>query len=566
MSRSVARPSPSVEGNMMTQIDDLVQRNRTLEHLNKKLGDENALLLEKHKRALHDHTESHKRSIHDMKVHFNEERVAFREGCNRILSSHQLAHLRLTAKLVETEDVILTETNATRQQKLACLHRDFQLTMFRVRESQLEARIEDLEDQLKYSSREGNDHILELQGKLRAQEEEIEALGEQQSNLEQDLDKLRESHTRLESAKDSATTKLERLNLQLEGAKTAHKDLERQNDELKRTNDQLKHQLDRWQNLENKGGEETEFLRKKSVDLGVQVKALEQRLEKRDAELKKEKEKLSRFKANAKELEVYAGEQREEAEVSANALAAARLEIEQLKQALEEAQSSYPHRVSPTVSETEIALDMADVVPSSPARPISRKPVLRTAVAGPSNISDDDIEEVPPPPKKRATSKQPTAKRPKLKPRSQTISKEDSEDSEEERKPTRAKGKAKAVDEDSAKPAARTKRRREESEPAQTKPRSRVNQQIQPRGSKLISDDEDEAPAAKKKKRTIGIFPTNSQPSFNFLSTTATTIGGIDIPTVLSPVRPDDPVPSRSAPTRTTSSSGLISNFFSWKK
>ncbi|KAF7316837.1 hypothetical protein HMN09_00417000 [Mycena chlorophos] len=555
MSRPVARDAPSLQGNLQGQIEDLVQRNRTLEHLNKKLHDE-----------LNLNAEAHKRAVHDLKSQFAEERVSVREGCNRILSAHQLAHLRLNTRLVEAEEVALKEADLTRQQKLACLHRDFQLTMFRARESELEARIEELEDKLHYGQEEGNDHITELEAKVRAQKEEIETLGEEKAAVENELSTLRETFTSLKVAKDSVTTKFERATLRLEGADTDYKDLERRYDELKRSNDQVKNQLDRWQNLENKGGEEADALRKQKVELEIQLKAAQGRLDKKDEALKKAKESAAKYKTSLDEFEIYGQEQHQEAEENAKALEKAQKQIKQLQRELEQARAA-PRVQSPTVSEAEIA-EITNAPPSSPPRPAARKTVSKAnAIAGPSHVADDsDIEEVAPPPKRRAPSKPPSktpASKPS-KPRSRTAAKKD--DGESDVSPnvakSKGKGKAKLVEPDEevevAPPVERVKRKREVGEKSAPPSRSRVGQ-VQPRGSKVVTDDEDDEPVAKRKKRAIGIFPSTSQPaSFNFLTTTANTIGGIDIPTVLSPVREGEPVPSRSAPTR-SASSGLIS-------
>jgi uncharacterized protein YlxW (UPF0749 family) len=76
------------------------------------------------------------------------------------------------------------------------------------------------------------------------------------------------------------------------------------NDELKRNNAELKRQMDKWQNLETKGGAEVDTLRKRRVELEVQVKEFEGRLadadkteQERDKALEKEKKKVEKLKA-----------------------------------------------------------------------------------------------------------------------------------------------------------------------------------------------------------------------------------------------------------------------------
>ena len=107
---------------------------------------------------------------------------------------------------------------------------------------------------------------------------------------------------------ESTAAKLERLTLQLDGERTKSVDLERANDELKRTNDDLRRQIEKWQSLETKGGAEMESLRKKKVDLEVQVQALQNQLAKHDEDgskdIEREKQRVKNLKANLDEWKV----------------------------------------------------------------------------------------------------------------------------------------------------------------------------------------------------------------------------------------------------------------------
>lgn len=123
-------------------------------------------------------------------------------------------------------------------------------------------------------------------------------------STQKELLQLRENYGRLQVKAESAETKLERVTLQFDGAQTTNAELERQNDELKRANVDLKRQLDRWQNLETKGGEEVETLRKQRIDGEVAIKALETRLEKKEIDLQKEKSRVVKYKENVDEFEV----------------------------------------------------------------------------------------------------------------------------------------------------------------------------------------------------------------------------------------------------------------------
>ncbi|KAJ7494736.1 hypothetical protein B0H11DRAFT_2003165 [Mycena galericulata] len=604
------RPAPSIATSFNVQIDDLVQRNRTLEQINKKLVDEMA--------ADNDHA---KRALRDAQT-------VWREGCNRLLSCHHLAHLRLSARLSDAEAALLKEMELSRQEKVARLHRDFQITMFGIREAELDARIEELEDALQGAQRGQDNHFSELEEQINTQAEEIASLSGEKWAAEKELLKLRESHGRLQVRAESSETKLERVTLQLDGAQTTNAELERQNDELKRANVDLKRQLDRWQNLETKGGEEVEALRKQRIDLEVSVKGLETRLEKKEIDLQKEKGKVAKYKKSIEEFEAYAEEQHQEAKDALSQLSKVNKQVERLQRELDaeraKPRSPFKRQQSPTLSEDEVANDFAeDAPPSSPAKPPSKKPTSKIngiasskggrnkpaadTVAGPSNLSDSDIEEVPNP-KPRARTKATGAgtavdgsKKAEAKPRSKTAERDRSE-SEDDARVTKNKGKGKAKvieevdDSDSAVPqkessrpktAARGKRKRDEvvagpsnegSAPSETtevserhKPQKSRGKaastragSVQPRGTTVISDDESDEPARKKKKRTIGLFPATSQPtSFNFLPA-GDMVGGIDIPTALSPVRESDIVPSRSAaPSRTGSSFSVVGSILS---
>ncbi|KAJ7903571.1 hypothetical protein B0H14DRAFT_2665439 [Mycena olivaceomarginata] len=546
------------------QLEDLLQRNRTLEHTNKKLADEMAL--DAHRAS---------KTLRDTEAKWNAERVLWREGCNRLLSCHHLAHLRLSAQLSTVEATLLKETGLWRQEKVARLHRDFQLTMFRVREGELEAKIEELEDALQDAQNGQQNHFSKLAEQIKSQDEDIGLLNEEKSAAEEELAKLRESHVGLQVKVESTQAKLERVTLQLDGAQTTSAELARQNDELKR-------------------GEEVETLRKQRIDLEVEVRALQLRLEKKESELQKEKNKVIKHKKNAEEFETYINERREEMEDIENQLANAKNQVETLQLELDAERAARPisplkrRQASPIASEDEVANNFAEDVPPSPAKPPSKKPRSKGApsknggrkpasemLAGPSNAPDSDIEEVPnPKTRSRGKAKALDVEVTKAKPRSKTAGRVSEGEGESETKAAKNKGKGKAVevvdDSDSdavqkesprSKTATRGKRKRDDAADGankprapsevpevverpkpRSKPRSKVVNggragSVQPRGTTVISDAESEEPARKKKKRTIGIFPPGSQPtSFNFLS--AGEPGGIDIPTVLSPVAP----------------------------
>lgn len=322
-------PYEAMAVSQQTHIDELVQKNRTLDHVAKKLKDE--LILEQ--------TRS-KEAAKAIKAQWKTESDEWREGCDSLQACHRIAHLRTVVELDKERLAVVKEKDVARQERVARLQRDYRITMFQVRESELEATIEDLEEDLEelgaQAEEDKNALVAEYQEgmeKLKAKcaecvtevvrvTKELKMIGKEKEKLDvcilrRNLDvneysnnysqtkysNLREEHAELTSTAASTVSKLERTALQRDGAQTEITELQRLNDEYKRNNSELKRQMDKWQNLETKGGAEVETLRKRRIDLEVQVKELEGRLgdaKKKDDEnvraLEKEKKRVEKLK------------------------------------------------------------------------------------------------------------------------------------------------------------------------------------------------------------------------------------------------------------------------------
>jgi hypothetical protein len=129
-----------------THIDDLVQKNRTLDHVAKKLKDE--LILEQ--------TRS-KEAAKAIRAQWQAENVEWREGCDSLQACHRIAHLRTLAQLDQGRLAVVKEKDIARQERVARLQRDYRITMFQVKENELEGMIEELADEiedLKHKSEE----------------------------------------------------------------------------------------------------------------------------------------------------------------------------------------------------------------------------------------------------------------------------------------------------------------------------------------------------------------------------------------------------------------------------
>ena len=122
--------------------------------------------------------------------------------------------------------------------------------------------------------------------------------------MQNQVAQLQKTRAEKEVYLESLSSQLERANLQLDGERTRNADLERFNDELRRTNEDLKRQIDKWKSLENRGGAETESLRKKKVELEIQVQSLEAKLAKREEELEKSKQRVKNLHDSRAEWQV----------------------------------------------------------------------------------------------------------------------------------------------------------------------------------------------------------------------------------------------------------------------
>lgn len=140
--------------NMQDQIDDLVAKNRTLDHTVSKLRE---AVAEEQKRGSD--------GVDALQKTFKQERAAWIRGCDAIQAVHRLAHARTLVELDRERMAILREREAARIERLARLQRDFRLVEFQRREFDLEKRVVELER--------------ELEDQQRAYEEENMYLGEE---------------------------------------------------------------------------------------------------------------------------------------------------------------------------------------------------------------------------------------------------------------------------------------------------------------------------------------------------------------------------------------------------
>ena len=129
---------PTLEASNQAQIDDLVQRNRTLEHTNKKLSEQ---LSQEHLRS--------KDTILQLQSQWDINQSNWKQTCENLLGSYRIVQKHVQVELEKERMNTLKEMKITRDEKLLRLQRDFKITLFQMKEEELERRVEDAENEKK---------------------------------------------------------------------------------------------------------------------------------------------------------------------------------------------------------------------------------------------------------------------------------------------------------------------------------------------------------------------------------------------------------------------------------
>lgn len=435
---------------------------------------------------------------------------------------------------------VLKEREIARRERLARIQRDYKITMFQVRETELESQIEDLQADLdsqvaqaEYSLRSRDQQyqktILDLRtrdttlsSELKLKSDEVIAAHKQREDVEDELRRLREAQADADAATVTNVSKLSRITVQRDGLQARVTQLERELEDHKDNNAKLQRQLDNWQGLKKGDDVDLEILRKKNVELEVQLREVNAVVQERDKALEKEKGRTTKLKEVLHEWKTEAGEQTALRKQAEDGAADAKKAAEKLEQ-----------EISGLKAQLTTALKTS-------AAPKSQSNTTSPPIPLPSEEADQ------------------THPKPKPKPKPVKRSKPDDSDIELIEPSAKAKGKRKASQEDSAdeKPAAekpkRARAKKPASAPNEKAPKKRTleseaknqkkaaeSSQAKTSKSAAIADSaaEDEEPAPKKKKRklNVGIFPSMPQqpPVFQWDQ------GGIGlgIPTELSPVK-----------------------------
>ncbi|KAF8825137.1 hypothetical protein HHX47_DHR7000616 [Lentinula edodes] len=549
--------TPSLEASQQSHIDDLVQRNRTHEQTIRKLKDE---LAQEKNRA--------KTVVQDIQTKLHAEKREWREACDTLQSCHRIHQLRLHVELEKQRSGQLAEQDLLRKEKVAALQREFAITKFQIQESLLERQILELEDkvaeleQLRDEERQASRaRILELAAHVEMQEKRLKASEEARANLEAELNGLHKTNAETQISSESFIVKLERTTLQLDGERSKLAESERVNDELKRSNDELKRQIAKWQSLESKGDMEIEAERKKRVELEIRLQATQNQLTKREGEYAKAEKRTAKAKQYLDDWKDSPVESEEEvartvsqagplspvpipaAETSQSKIASKKSSAKPSSRRMRKASASAAS--SSSYSPLDVNADAHDI----PATAHAKGKRKHTA----DSDSGTEIEQP-----QRTT-------RSRLKPNTKEIA--PANDLEIEIIPQEdikgRKGKRKAfplhaineeqVEGDGAQSAVPAKRRKRNDDPERPKPKVRgvgkntLPSRAESTASTATVDPESGGSSSHKpgttKKRKINLFQSSSKMDLSNLDFGSQ---GSGIPSVLSPLKPEQAIPARS--------------------
>lgn len=181
-------PYEAMAVSQQTHIDDLVQKNRTLDHVAKKLKEE---LLAEQARS--------KEAAKAIKAQWQEESAEWREGCESLQACHRIAHLRTLVELDKERLAMVKEKDVARRERIATLQRDYRITMFQVRESQLEGNIEELEEEVQDSQARAEEDTVALMAEY---EETLENLRVSVAEYAAEAKRITKEYKTIEKEKD----------------------------------------------------------------------------------------------------------------------------------------------------------------------------------------------------------------------------------------------------------------------------------------------------------------------------------------------------------------------------
>ena len=173
-------PVPSLAAANQSQIDDLVQRNKTLDSIHKKLLDE-----------VKQERERHKTELLKIRDEHDQAREEWRRSTADLLTLCQIHNRKIQLELETEKGKVTQEMIGVREEKLGRINRDYKLKLWELRAEELEQQVTVLQeekDDMEQDYREGIDDLQhdyeDVEGRLRDAQAELKRLAKARDALQ----------------------------------------------------------------------------------------------------------------------------------------------------------------------------------------------------------------------------------------------------------------------------------------------------------------------------------------------------------------------------------------------
>lgn len=179
-------PVPSLAAANQSQIDDLVQRNKTLDSMHKKLLDE-----------VKQERERHKAELLKIRDEHDQAREEWRRSTADLLTLCQIHNRNVQLELETEKGKVTQEMIGVREEKLGRINRDYKLKLWELRSEELEQQVTVLQeekDDMEQNYREGIEDLQhdyeDAESRLRDAQAELKRLTKARDALQVGLTEL----------------------------------------------------------------------------------------------------------------------------------------------------------------------------------------------------------------------------------------------------------------------------------------------------------------------------------------------------------------------------------------
>lgn len=170
-------------GSQQSHIDDLVQENRTLETINKRLKD-----------ALHTEQNRAKDSVNDMSGQWHVEKTQYENSIETIHGLHRIAHFKTKALLEAEKMRVLKVHGEVRQERIRVMEKEFRISELEAKEEEWKAKLQELREDVEDAKADGEavlqETIEQYQRVLEKMKEKCAAFAEETKNKSKELDRV----------------------------------------------------------------------------------------------------------------------------------------------------------------------------------------------------------------------------------------------------------------------------------------------------------------------------------------------------------------------------------------